>query len=860
LESIKFHLGTSRAHSFNSETETELFTNLEDGENGREVLTETMRVLGNYTLADAIMAGSLWTIDNQNHYISCEGNINTRLDEHDYNEHGDVLLQGDMAVTSVQCHYTEQSSKVSNISFSVDTSNCFGVSACQFEHPDEAVHFCNRQPECTMIMGKADESGCDGGFGCYVPKKGEAWETEAWREMGGSTYIKHCPGALLEMQEAVQAGLRETGNKWKNGEVAYCFSAEVRDVTQEAVRLAAQRIHQQVPCVTFNYVPRSNDTHCSVQPSIIITSKESGCWSFVGQVSGTPAFRTRPGSQQLNLDTGCELEGIVLHELGHALGMLHETSRGDRIKYMKTNIGNMKEGKEKHFQTSQDSTKFAWSPYGDCKTRAGKTKVKMPIQDCMKARGYYENSSVSQGDEQDEADEGEEGPGEHVECRFDLCEDGIYFPAPFGECGTNGSAKLAPMKIMMQRNDCSIARGKADTNDVHTEYYHWTACEFDLCRSHGLHLAKPFACENKLAYGYITTPGADCQNMEGNLNIDNVGANWTNCYFDFCSGRFDTPFDFLSLMMYSPYAWSINKSLTLEPLGNHSDIISTMMGQRMGFSGLDIFHLGHMYNCWNETKPFFDSKDVSRDILSGKFFEFNGTCEDQTPEKTGFDVHGEMGFMKHASCNELRKDCHNEIVKCTSDGNCTNVFDDPSSNGTTLGSHIRSVCPVSCFVCMPNHGVNGVTEGGPCFDAVNTGIRFRNGPAAGCKDLLQYCHNEAIGSQVREACKLTCGFCDPVVYAPFYDDHHSCEDIPKMRDPVFTIGGEPAACMDMTKYCQNHVESYLVQRKCPLTCGVCGTGLKEHEMATEFQDDGDNGGCNRRRRFGFCSTRRRRNI
>merc|ERR1740138_859114 len=127
---------------------------------------------------------------------------------------------------------------------------------------------------------------------------------------------------------------------------------------------------------------------------------------------------------------------------------------------------------------------------------------------------------------------------------------------------------------------------------------------------------------------------------------------WVNCYFDFCSGEFDAPFDFLSLMMYSPYAWSKkpNEAMTLEPLGNHSNIIGQIMGQRMGFSGLDIFHLGHMYNCWDQIKPDFGSKNVSHKIVTGEYFEYDRLCEDVPPEQTGFDIHGDEGFMKHASC------------------------------------------------------------------------------------------------------------------------------------------------------------------------------------------------------------------
>jgi hypothetical protein len=312
---------------------------------------------------------------------------------------------------------------------------------------------------------------------------------------------------------------------------------------------------------------------------------------------------------------------------------------------------------------------------------------------------------------------------------------------------------------------------------------------------------------------------------------------------DFCSGQFDAPFDFLSLMMYSPYAWSKSRSaLTLEPEGKHAAKLAAMMGQRMGFSALDIYHLGHMYDCYEHIKPDFDSKDVSHRIETGEFFEFTGKCEDKPSENTGFDIHGEEGFMKHASCNDLMPYCQNN----------------------TMGESVRLVCPVSCFVCAPDHGLSfrGDRKAGSCFDAVNTGIRFRDGPKATCKDLVRYCNHTTIGPSVYEACKLTCGGCDLHVEAPYIGVDGKCEDAQMEDEPHFTIAGKDAPCWKMGKYCDGHMDSFLIVRKCPLTCGLC----EEHpthpppKKTEEVYIPGDSNNCNRRRRFGFCSTRRRRNI
>jgi len=533
----------------------------------------------------------------------------------------------------------------------------------------------------------------------------------------------------------------------------------------------------------------------------------------------------------------------VLHELGHALGMVHENSRGDRSTVMTHNESNVKKGKNMAFQTSNDVIKYAWSPWNPHSGHA-KTRVSMTKSDCTDVGGAFPGATY-----------GGHGEDDIVQCHLDICEDGIYFPAPTNRCtekmmsttnetDANGTAtgnradKVASLAIKMERRDCLRAQG---TPAGETEMWQWTDCHFDLCKDMGLHLAKPMACGNKLAYGYIETSVADCRNLEGSLKIgQDELETWAHCYFDFCSGQFDAPFDFLSLMMYSPYAFSkTGWDPTLEPIGNHSDILTRMMGQRMGFSGLDIFHLGHMYDCYEKVKPTFDSKQVSKDILSGQFFEFNGTCEDLKPEETGFDVHGELGYMKHAGCPMLKPQCHNE----------------------TIGEEVRKACPVTCFVCMPDHGLTGgAQDSGACFDAVNTGIRFREGPKATCKDLINYCNHTTIGPQVTMSCKLSCGGCEAHVYAPFYNQFKMCEDEPLVTEPQFTIAGQAAACEEMESYCQDHMDSYLVRRKCPKTCGVCGKGppVEKKTETTEINIPGDEGGCYRRRRYGFCSSRRRR--
>lgn len=214
-------------------------------------------------------------------------------------------------------------------------------------------------------------------------------------------------------------------------------------------------------------------------------------------------------------------------------------------------------------------------------------------------------------------------------------------------------------------------------------------------------------------------------------------------------------------------------------------------------------------------------------------------CEDVTPDRTGFDVHDENGFMKHASCQDLAQYCNNE----------------------TIGESIKVSCPASCLVCEPGEP-GGKEPSGPCFDATNTGIRFRDGPKADCADLVNYCGHSSVSTQVMAACKLSCGLCGVDVEGPYLDSSGNCIDMQTSEVPQFTLHGTLAGCSDMAQFCSNHPDSRLIKHKCPRTCGVCGNWDETTTTLKPSQDimAGTEGGCDRRRRWGFCTTRRRRNV
>nr|VZI50314.1 unnamed protein product [Spirometra erinaceieuropaei] len=107
---------------------------------------------------------------------------------------------------------------------------------------------------------------------------------------------------------------------WPLGVIPYEIGPQFNGYSR-AIILRAMRVWESLTCLSF--VEREHHHKAYIN----FTVEDCGCCSFVGR-------QKESSPQTISISKGCESEGTVMHELGHALGFWHEQSRPDRDAYV----------------------------------------------------------------------------------------------------------------------------------------------------------------------------------------------------------------------------------------------------------------------------------------------------------------------------------------------------------------------------------------------------------------------------------------------------------------------------------------------------------------------------------------------
>lgn len=114
---------------------------------------------------------------------------------------------------------------------------------------------------------------------------------------------------------------------WSNGQVYYKYSNSVSEKQRKQFREALNHIRDKSDtCLRFFQVTPSSPPES--RNHILVTTKDDGCYSYVGRIGGQQVLN-------LNPKYGCWNDNVIIHEVLHALGMLHQHQNLNRDKYVK---------------------------------------------------------------------------------------------------------------------------------------------------------------------------------------------------------------------------------------------------------------------------------------------------------------------------------------------------------------------------------------------------------------------------------------------------------------------------------------------------------------------------------------------
>lgn len=126
--------------------------------------------------------------------------------------------------------------------------------------------------------------------------------------------------------------IRSTAYRWTNNRVPYELSNEFSSRDRSVISSAINDYHRYT-CLRF--VPATSRDRNRVR-----FQNGGGCSSYVGMIG-----RTQP----ISLAPGCRYKGIVIHEMGHAIGFQHEQTRPDRDSFVYIQTQNIQRGVEFNF-------------------------------------------------------------------------------------------------------------------------------------------------------------------------------------------------------------------------------------------------------------------------------------------------------------------------------------------------------------------------------------------------------------------------------------------------------------------------------------------------------------------------------
>jgi hypothetical protein len=154
-----------------------------------------------------------------------------------------------------------------------------------------------------------------------LPKNGELFEGDIVMDNS----IRRAVLGLNDKRSAEELATEGKAKHWPGGIVPYVIDPSLKPLLRKRVAEAVEEF-KKYTCI--RYVPRSPE-----DIDYVTIKDGKGCSSSVGR---------QGGKQSIHLASGCQRIGTVIHEMMHALGIIHEQSRADRDDFVKVRFDHIK--------------------------------------------------------------------------------------------------------------------------------------------------------------------------------------------------------------------------------------------------------------------------------------------------------------------------------------------------------------------------------------------------------------------------------------------------------------------------------------------------------------------------------------
>ncbi|XP_058961884.2 nematocyst expressed protein 6-like isoform X1 [Pocillopora verrucosa] len=138
---------------------------------------------------------------------------------------------------------------------------------------------------------------------------------------------------------------------WPGGIVPFKISYAIDARGRQLIRNSMKDWMDHVPCLRF----KQRESERGYLEFVY----KRGCWSYLGHIGR----RQEVSIGRYTEDPPC-VQGSITHELGHAIGFLHEQNRPDRDDYVKINWHNMARGAASQFEKADpNEVDYRGEPY-----------------------------------------------------------------------------------------------------------------------------------------------------------------------------------------------------------------------------------------------------------------------------------------------------------------------------------------------------------------------------------------------------------------------------------------------------------------------------------------------------------------